>query len=107
MQVSVSHKDEQLARQIAVGLVPLCDALARRTDQDLCRLRLAPGVVVADFYAMDGALGRVAVGVIPLALVCASRDPDQLRRYAEQMVVWARRAQETQRLTLARPYTLN
>lgn len=98
MHVTVSHHDQETARRVAVALVPLCDALAPRADQDQCCLSVAPGVVVADFYAKDGAHGQVAVGVRALAAALLA-GPETLARYADQMVAWAKRRQNTDRLT--------
>lgn len=96
MQVTVSHHDQETAKKVAVALVPLCDLLATRTDQDECRLSVAPGVVVAEFYAKDGTRGQVAVGVRALsaALVAGT---ETLKKYADQLCLWARRKQADQR----------
>ncbi len=96
MKVEVSHHDEQIARRAAVALVPLCDELAKRDDQDLCRLSLTSGVVIADFYATDGAHGQVAVGVRALAAALVG-GRETLRKYADQLVRWGRRQQDEER----------
>ena len=99
MKVEVSSHDQATAAKVRAGLLPLCTALEKQTDQDLCRLAVAPGVVVAEFYAKDGARAKVPVGVKPLALVVAQNDPAQLGRYVAQMIAWAKRQQLTDRLT--------
>ena len=97
MRVQVSGHDQETAQKVQAALGPLCKELGNRHEQDLCRLQVAPGVVVAAFYAKDGTFAQVPVGVRALAAAVAS-GPETVRKYADQMVKWATRKQEHARL---------
>ncbi|GAC1648722.1 MAG: hypothetical protein NVS4B6_23670 [Mycobacterium sp.] len=106
MQVTLSSHDGQTAQSVRVALEPLCRELSKRTEQDLCRLMLAPGVLVAEFYAKDGERAQVPVGVTPLAAALAS-GPATVKRYADQMIRWAKAKQARSRIQATTGLILN
>jgi hypothetical protein len=97
MQVILSSADQETAQRVRVALEPLCRELTKRHEQDMCRLMLGPGVLVAEFFAKDGERAQVPVGVKPLAAACVS-GRDTIRKYVDQMIRWARDKQERQRI---------
>ena len=97
MHVGVSAHDEQVAKRVRIELYNLCAELEARRDQDECRISQAPGVTVFDFFARDGERARVPVGVTTIALLM--HQPEKLRRMVDHLLTWAKRQQETARLS--------
>jgi hypothetical protein len=97
MQVQVSGHDQETAQRVRLALEPLCHELERHHEQSECRLHLAPGVVVAAFYARDGTKAQIPVGVGSLA-AAMTVGPETLRKYVDQMIRWACSEQERSRI---------
>jgi hypothetical protein len=106
MQVLLSSQDREQAQRVLNALDPLCRELERRHEQDLCRLVLAPGVLVAEFFARDGERAQIPVGVRALA-AALSLGPETIRRYVDQMLRWARDKQQRSRIRSTTGLILN
>jgi hypothetical protein len=97
MHVLLSSHDRDASQRVLKVLDPLCRELGKRHEQDMVKLMLAPGVLVAEFFAKDGERAQVPVGLRPLAAALSSGQ-DTIRKYVDQMIRWARDKQERSRI---------
>lgn len=103
MQVIFSTTDRDLANRISRAFDDFFAELGRRTEQDMVRLRVTSGLMVAEVWHKDGTRAVIPMGLRPLAAAVAS-GPDTIRRYVDQLLAWSRKKQMASRsgLILAR-----